>query len=127
MGRPRRKCRCRRPGYRALVAALRTAGHEVSRSALRASFDAGDVTGEGRALKPSLEVQRPMVVAVTLHPPPPLSAAPEPVPLSIVHEDDDVLLCCTASYSLNARTNTRMRIEAKRSSSELPSFSKSMA
>ncbi len=77
---------------RALVAALRAAGREVTRSALRASFDAGDVTSEGRALKPSLEVQRPMPVVVTLHPPPPLSAAPEPVPLSIVHEDDDVLV-----------------------------------
>jgi 23S rRNA pseudouridine1911/1915/1917 synthase len=77
---------------RALVSALRAAGHEVSRNALRASFDAGDVTAGGRALKPSLEVQRPMVVVVTLHPPPPLSAAPEPVPLSILHEDDDVLV-----------------------------------
>lgn len=78
---------------RALVDALVRAGHEVSRSRLRASFDAGDVIDEdGRALKPSLEVQRPMLVGVVLHVPAPLSAAPEPMPLSILHEDDDVLV-----------------------------------
>lgn len=77
---------------RALVEALREAGHVLSRNALRASFDAGEVTEDGRALKPSLEVSRPMHVAVVLRPPPPLSAAPEPVPLSILHEDDDVLV-----------------------------------
>ncbi|MCR9164700.1 MAG: RluA family pseudouridine synthase [Nannocystaceae bacterium] len=77
---------------RALVEALRDAGHVLSRNALRASFDAGEVTEDGRALKPSLEVSRPMHVSVVLHPPAPLSAVPEPVPLSILHEDDDVLV-----------------------------------
>ena len=77
---------------RVLVEALRDAGHGLSRNALRASFDAGDVTEDGRALKPSLEVSRPMLVAVVLRPPAPLSAVPEPVPLSILHEDEDVLV-----------------------------------
>ncbi len=77
---------------RVLVGALRDAGHVLSRNALRASFDAGEVTEEGRALKPSLEVTRPMLVAVVLRPPAPLSAVPEPVPLSILHEDEDVLV-----------------------------------
>ncbi len=77
---------------RVLVAALREAGHVMSRNALRASFDAGEVTLDGRRLKPSLEVVRPMVVSVVLHPPAPLRAVPEPVPLSILHEDADLLV-----------------------------------
>jgi len=77
---------------RVLVEALREAGHVLSRSALRASFDAGEVTHGGRPLKPSLVVQRPMDVEVVLHAPAPLSAAPEPVPLSILFEDADVLV-----------------------------------
>lgn len=75
-----------------LVAALREAGHTVSRTLLRASFDKGEVTADGRALKPSLEVPRPMTVAVVLHAPAPLSAKPEPVPLVILHEDPHVLV-----------------------------------
>ena len=74
------------------MSALREAGQPVSRNLLRASFEAGDVREDGRALKPSLEVSRPMLVSVVLHAPPPLSAAPEPIPLSILHEDDDVLV-----------------------------------
>lgn len=77
---------------RVLVVALRDAGHVLSRNALRASFDAGEVTEHGRALKPSLVVRRPLQVEVVLHPPAPLSAMPEPVPLSILHEDADVLV-----------------------------------
>ncbi|MBV1859167.1 MAG: RluA family pseudouridine synthase [Nannocystaceae bacterium] len=77
---------------RVLVQVLCDAGHVMSRNALRASFDAGDVTQDGRRLKPSFEVVRPMVVSVVLHPPAPLSAVPEPVPLSILHEDADVLV-----------------------------------
>lgn len=64
----------------------------MSRNALKASFDAGEVTEDGRRLKPSLEVQRSLRVDVVLRPPAPLSAVPEPVPLSIVHEDADVLV-----------------------------------
>ena len=75
-----------------LVAALRELGLVISRNALRSSFDAGDVTLDGRRLKPSLEVARPMIVSVVLHPPPPLRAVPEPVPLSILYEDADVLV-----------------------------------
>ncbi|MGH1346828.1 MAG: RluA family pseudouridine synthase [Nannocystales bacterium] len=77
---------------RVLVAALREAGHVMSRNALRASFDAGEVTLDGSRLKPSLEVARPMVVSVVLHPPAPLRAVPEPVPLAILHEDADLLV-----------------------------------
>ncbi len=64
----------------------------MTRSALKASFDAGEVTAHGRRLKPSLEVDRPMTVDVVLRPPAPLAAVPEPVPLSILHEDPDVLV-----------------------------------
>ncbi|MEM6295452.1 MAG: RluA family pseudouridine synthase, partial [Myxococcota bacterium] len=63
-----------------------------TRSALKASFDAGEVTADGRRLKPSHEVERPMTIAVVLRPPAPLAAVPEPVPLSILHEDADVLV-----------------------------------
>lgn len=64
----------------------------MSRSALRVSFDAGEVTVDGRRLKPSLEVAGPMLVSVVLHPPAPLRAVPEPVPLSVLFEDADLLV-----------------------------------
>ncbi len=76
----------------ALVAALRDAGYVVSRSSLEKSFASGGVCVEGRPLKPSLLVDAVLRLQVTLVAPPPLRAEPEPVPLSIVFEDEAVLV-----------------------------------
>ncbi|MEM7157750.1 MAG: RluA family pseudouridine synthase [Myxococcota bacterium] len=77
---------------RALVEALVAAGHECTRSQLARSFSAGDVTAEGRRLKPSLRIEVPLEVRVVLPQPEPLRAEPEDLPLSVLHEDEDLLV-----------------------------------
>lgn len=78
---------------RAIVAALRELGREVSRSQLARAFAAGQVWLEGRAAKPSAALASPGVVELELLPPEPLAhARPEPLALTIVHEDDDLLV-----------------------------------
>lgn len=72
--------------------ALVAAGHECTRSQLARSFSAGGVTADGRRLKPSLRVDVPLEVRVVLPQPEPLRAEPEDLPLSILHEDDDLLV-----------------------------------
>lgn len=78
---------------RAIVAALHERGREVSRSQLARAFAAGQVTIEGRVAKPSMKLERAIAVELELLPPEPLAhARPEPIPLSIVHEDEDLLV-----------------------------------
>ncbi len=77
---------------RALVDALAEAGHACTRSQLSRAFDAGEVTADGRALKASVRVDRPMEVDVVLPRVEPLRAEPEALPLSVLHEDDDLLV-----------------------------------
>ncbi len=78
---------------RAIVATLREAGRALTRSQLARAFAAGQVTIAGRPVKPSLELERPCAVELELLAPDPLAhARPEPIPLTIVHEDDDLLV-----------------------------------
>ncbi len=77
----------------AIVAALREQGLEVSRSQLARAFAAGQVKVAGRVAKPSLKLEGPCSVELELLPPEPLAhARPEPIDLTIVHEDDDLLI-----------------------------------
>ena len=62
---------------RALVEALQRAGHSCTRSQLARAFEAGQVTAEGRRLKPSARLETPAWVEVTLPRPEPLRAEPE--------------------------------------------------
>ena len=78
---------------RALVDALVDLGHAITRSQLRRSFAAGAVTIAGRPVKASLELDGAVDVDVELVAPEPLAdAVPEPIPLTIVHEDAAVLV-----------------------------------
>lgn len=76
----------------ALVGALAEAGQPCTRSQLARAFAAGGVVAEGKALKPGLRVERALAVEVTLEPSPPLRAEPESLPLTVLHEDDDLLV-----------------------------------
>ncbi|MFV8751621.1 RluA family pseudouridine synthase [Nannocystaceae bacterium ST9] len=78
---------------RAIVAALRELGRELSRSQLARAFAAGQVTIEGRPAKPSATLASPCTIELELLPPEPLAhARPEPIELAIVHEDGDLLI-----------------------------------
>lgn len=77
---------------RALVDALQQAGHACTRSQLARAFESGGVTAGGRRLKPSIRVEGPLEVEVVLPRPEPLRAEPEPLPLAVLHEDEDLLV-----------------------------------
>ncbi|MCA9707498.1 MAG: RluA family pseudouridine synthase [Myxococcales bacterium] len=76
----------------AVVEALLAAGHACTRSQLARVFEAGGVTAAGRALRASLRIETPLEVDVVLPRPEPLRAEPEPLPLHVLHEDDDLLV-----------------------------------
>jgi len=64
----------------------------VSRSQAKRLIDQGHVIVAGREAKPSLAVSAGDSVSVTIPPPVEPSAAPEDIPLEIIHEDDDVIV-----------------------------------
>lgn len=65
---------------------------DVSRSRAHRLIEDGLVTVNGRAAKPSRPLQRGDRVVVRLPPPLPLDLEPEAIPLSVVYEDDDLLV-----------------------------------
>lgn len=78
---------------RAIIATLSEQGREVTRSQLARAFAAGQVTIAGRAAKPSLMVTDACTIELELLPPEPFAhARPEAIPLTIVHEDDELLV-----------------------------------
>jgi 23S rRNA pseudouridine1911/1915/1917 synthase len=78
---------------RALVDSLVAQGKAITRSQLARSFAAGQVRIDGKPAKASLELARACVVEVEFVEPPPLARArPEAIPLTIVHEDDALLV-----------------------------------
>jgi 23S rRNA pseudouridine1911/1915/1917 synthase len=77
---------------RALVEALQAQGQAVTRSRLARAFAAGDVRCEGRPLKPGRVVDRELDVELRLPEPEPLTARPEALPLTVVFEDEEVLV-----------------------------------
>jgi 23S rRNA pseudouridine1911/1915/1917 synthase len=78
---------------RALVEALAGQGSAITRSQLARSFAAGAVRSEGRPLAPGSKVAQSCVVEVELlDAATPAEAFPEPIALTIVHEDDALLV-----------------------------------
>ena len=65
---------------------------DVSRTRLRALIAAGGVRVDGHPAKPALKLRAGQRVEAEVPPPPPEEMAPEPIPLAVVHEDDDVLV-----------------------------------
>jgi 23S rRNA pseudouridine1911/1915/1917 synthase len=77
---------------RAVLAALRGEGIELTRAQLQRAFAQGGVTSEGRALDPGKRLSRALEVAVELAAPAPLAAVPEALPLDVVFEDEELLV-----------------------------------
>ena len=74
---------------RALTAHL----EELSRSRLKALILAGHVTISGRTIRdPSHHVNAGDEIAVALPPAAAAEPGPEPIPLAVVHEDDDIIV-----------------------------------
>ncbi|MEZ5889481.1 MAG: RluA family pseudouridine synthase [Xanthobacteraceae bacterium] len=66
---------------------------ELSRSRLKALILAGEVTIEGRTIRdPNRRVNAEDRIAVAVPPPEPATPAPENIPLTIVYEDEDIIV-----------------------------------
>lgn len=77
----------------ALVAELARRGSPCTRSQLARAFAAGKVRGHGGApLKASRLVDAAVEIEVELQPPEPLHATPEALPLTVVFEDEHLLV-----------------------------------
>lgn len=70
----------------------------LSRNEVQRLIDDGFVTVNGKKTKPSYKPKLDDVVAITAPPPRAATIAPEPIPLSIVYEDDHLL-------AINKQTN----------------------
>jgi 23S rRNA pseudouridine1911/1915/1917 synthase len=89
---------------KSIVAADADAGHrldrvlarhaaELSRSRLKALIQAGAVAIGGRTIRdPSHRVNSGANIALEVPAPEPAKPAPEPIPLSVVYEDDDIIV-----------------------------------
>jgi 23S rRNA pseudouridine1911/1915/1917 synthase len=66
-------------------------GRDVSRTSMQAYIREGNVTVNGRIVKPSYTIRTDDVIDMTLPVVRQLEITPEPIPLDIVYEDEDVL------------------------------------
>ena len=64
----------------------------VSRGRIRAAIGAGSVTVDGAALESGRRLRAGQVVEIRLDAPPVEAMAPEPIPISVVYEDDAFLV-----------------------------------
>ncbi len=64
----------------------------TSRSQIRRAIENGDVTVNNRPSKPSYSVRAGEEIQAELPESAPLEAAPEPIPMDIIHEDDEVIV-----------------------------------
>ena len=71
---------------------LRTHCPQHSRSSIQALIKAGAIRVNGKKTRPAYLVQPGDEIAVELPEPKPSTACPEPLPLSIAYEDDDLLV-----------------------------------
>jgi 23S rRNA pseudouridine1911/1915/1917 synthase len=65
---------------------------EVSRTRLQALIDGTQVRLNGQPARPSTKVAAGDEIVLEVPPPQPLGAAPEPIPLNVLYEDDDLLV-----------------------------------
>jgi 23S rRNA pseudouridine1911/1915/1917 synthase len=66
-------------------------GKEVSRTALQRYIKEGNVTVNGRAVKPSYTIQTGDVIHMLLPEQKPKEIPPEPIPIDVVYEDGDLI------------------------------------
>ncbi|HKY06305.1 MAG TPA: RluA family pseudouridine synthase, partial [Blastocatellia bacterium] len=68
------------------------ARQDLSRTRLQRAIEDGDVLVNDRPAKPSYRVREGDTVELDLPAPPPTELIPEPIPLKIVYEDDDLVV-----------------------------------
>ncbi len=81
-----------RPAASASMSFSRTGASDLSRSRIRKLIDDGHVTVDGRPAKASTRLAAGQTVTLDLPPPSPAELRPWDVPLSVVFEDDDLIV-----------------------------------
>jgi len=66
-------------------------GKSVSRTALQRYIHEGNVTVNGRIVKPSYTIRAGDVIEMAIEPQRPHEIPPEPIPLEVVYEDEDLI------------------------------------
>jgi 23S rRNA pseudouridine1911/1915/1917 synthase len=91
--RPRAFVTVREQAGERLDRAIQAAAPELSRTAVQRLIEAGRATVDGRAERPSYRLRAGETVAWELPPPEPaVDLQPEPIPLDVVFEDEDLLV-----------------------------------
>ncbi len=65
---------------------------DASRSAIQRAISTGEVTVNGKAVKPSHRLSAGETIIGEVPAAPPIEAVPENIPLDIVHEDDEIIV-----------------------------------
>ena len=63
---------------------------EVSRSSIQRMIESGEIQVDGRSSKPGQKLRGKEIITVSLVEPTPTKLLPEPIPLQIVYEDEDL-------------------------------------
>jgi 23S rRNA pseudouridine1911/1915/1917 synthase len=64
----------------------------ISRSRIQKSIEAGDILVNELAVRSGYKIRAGDAIEIDISPPPPLDLVPEPIPLNIVYEDDDLVV-----------------------------------
>jgi 23S rRNA pseudouridine1911/1915/1917 synthase len=64
----------------------------TSRSQIRRAIDNGEITVDNRIVKPGHSIRPGEEIQIEMQATPPLEAAPEPIPLEIVFEDNEIIV-----------------------------------
>ena len=65
---------------------------EVSRTRIQRAIEDGDILVNERASKPGYRLRTGDRIEIDLPEPPPVALVPEPIPLNIIYEDDDLIV-----------------------------------
>ncbi|MEK6287060.1 MAG: RluA family pseudouridine synthase [Acidobacteriota bacterium] len=65
---------------------------EISRTRIQRTIEAGDILVNQRVAKPGYRLRAGDQIEIDLPDPPPVELVPEPIPLDVVYEDDDLIV-----------------------------------
>ncbi len=66
--------------------------HDISRTRIQRAIEDGEILVNQRVAKPSYRLREADYIEIDLLEPPPVELIPEPIPLSVVYEDDDLIV-----------------------------------
>ena len=71
---------------------LATTLHDISRTRIQRAIEDGDILVNQRVAKPGYRLRDGDSIEIDLPEPPPVELSPEPIPIKIIYEDDDLIV-----------------------------------